>query len=274
MKFSRRRAIAAGIACVASPIATAFAGAYRDVAYQSGGLNIQAYFYRPAGAGSFPLVIYNHGSREHAEHKSVPWVKIAGLFVDAGYAVLIPERRGYGTSDGPTWSDAVGKDTGAAFIQRCNEEADDVIAAAAFAAQFPAVDHSRIGVVGWSLGGIVTMLAIARSTAFRAAIDQAGGALNWRRNPDLQAALEDAARAAKCPVMLMDSENDAAPEDIPSLADLMAKANLPHDSRMYPPYTPASNPGHMPPGHLIFEAAGIPIWGRDATTFLDAHVKP
>src|SRR5579862_119642 len=185
--ISRRQAIA-GFAAAALPALlprNAAALPYEEITYPSGRLTIQAYLYRPLGAGPFPTIIYNHGSREGYESQSVPWVRIGGLFVDAGYAVLVPERRGYGKSDGSSWSEAAGHDVGQRFLDRCQAEADDVLAGASYAAALPFVDGSRLGIIGWSLGGIVSMFAVARSKVFRAAIDQAGGDLTWRHSPAL-----------------------------------------------------------------------------------------
>jgi dipeptidyl aminopeptidase/acylaminoacyl peptidase len=36
---------------------------YETVFYPSGKLKIEAYVYKPEGAGPFPVIIYNHGSR-------------------------------------------------------------------------------------------------------------------------------------------------------------------------------------------------------------------
>ena len=104
--------------------------AYAEVFYPSGRLRIQAYLYRPDGAGPFPTVIYNHGSRPPArERQSVPFEHIGRLLTRAGYAVLVTERRGYGRSDGPTWSQEVGANPGR-VVPRLEAETDDVLAAA------------------------------------------------------------------------------------------------------------------------------------------------
>ena len=175
------------------------------------------------------------------------------------------ERRGC-SSDGPTWSDAVGKDSGATALQRRTSRR---LLLRRCGANFPHGRSQRIGVVGWSLGGIVTLLAIARTATRRST-------RRWRWSR--QAGSRGARRrgeVGEVPGHADGFESDAAPEDIPSVADVMAKANLPHDVRMYPPYATASNPGHVPAaGHHLRGAGGIPIWGRDTTAFLDAHVRP
>lgn len=271
-----RRRILGGIAATAMPMlssGSARAEAYTEVSYRSGELRIAGFLYQPAGAGPFPAIIYNHGSRAAAERQPVPWVRLAALYVSAGYAVLVTERRGYGTSDGPTWTDAVGRDVTSRFIDRLEAETDDVLAAVEFLGTVPFVDRSRLGIVGWSLGGIVTLFAIARSKAFRAAVDQAGGVLTWRMSPALQAALTEAVRRAACPVLLLDAENDAAPEAIPALSRAMDAAQLPHKTIIYPPYMPSQPTRGTAPGHAIFAAEGIPIWGNDAVAFLDTYLK-
>jgi dipeptidyl aminopeptidase/acylaminoacyl peptidase len=101
---SRRRVIAgvaaAGLVPLLAPCVSRAQQPYTEISYQSSGLRIQGYFYQPAGSGPFPTLIYNHGSRDGFERRSIPWVRLAGLYVAAGYAVLVSERRGYGRSDG------------------------------------------------------------------------------------------------------------------------------------------------------------------------------
>src|SRR4051812_15714264 len=46
----------------AAPSQPAAESTYTEVFYPSGSLRIQAYLYKPAGNGPFPMVIYNHGS--------------------------------------------------------------------------------------------------------------------------------------------------------------------------------------------------------------------
>lgn len=272
LKLTRRRIIAGLGAAAAVAPCRAQAEPYSEVFYPSGALRIQAYLYRPAGAGPFPAIIYNHGSRAGLERRPVPWVRLAGLYVSAGYAVLVPERRGYGKSDGPSWSETVGNATGPIVVGRCEAETDDVLAGADFLAAQPFVDRNRFGIVGWSLGGIVTLFAIARSKIFKAAVDQAGGVLTWRFSAPLRQALADAVRTANCPVLMMDAENDAAPEAIPNLAQGLPPGG-PSRAVMYPPFSPSHPEARIAPGHLLFAAEGIPVWGKDAVGFLDTFLK-
>jgi dienelactone hydrolase len=242
-------------------------------AIRAAGCAFRAISITPPGQARFRPVIYNHGSRAGFERRPIPWARVAGVYTAAGYAVLVPERRGYGQSDGPAWSEAVGRDVGSVLIARLQAEADDVLAAVEYLRSVPSADMTRLAIAGWSLGGIITLFAISRSRSFRAAVDQAGGVLMWRRSPPLQAALSQAARAATCPVLLMDAENDAAPEAMPTLSQAMDGAGLPHRLIMYPAFTPTVHEAAVAAGHLLFSGEGLPIWGRDAVRFFDTYLR-
>ena len=86
--------------------------AYTEVFYPSGSLRIHAFLYRPSGVGPFPVVIYNHGARTGRPRRPEPNEYIGRLLTGAGYMVLIPERRGYGASEGPTLGQAIRNDMG------------------------------------------------------------------------------------------------------------------------------------------------------------------
>ncbi|MBV8357672.1 MAG: hypothetical protein JO189_07010, partial [Deltaproteobacteria bacterium] len=85
---------------------------YTEISYQSSGLRIQGYFYQPDGPTLSRPSSTTTGRAPGFERRPIPRVRLAGLYVAAGHAVLVPERRGYGRSDGPAWSEAVGRDVG------------------------------------------------------------------------------------------------------------------------------------------------------------------
>lgn len=246
---------------------------YSTIYYQNGNLKIEAYLYKPEGAGPFPVVIYNHGSRAGQERTEVPFKYVATVLVAQGYAVLVPERRGYGKSDGQTFSEEVGGDVGQKLIHRFEEESTDLIAALDYLKTVNFVDFKRKAIMGWSHGGVATILtASKREDAFRAVIDQAGGALSWKRSTALQNALTEAARKIKAPVLCMDAENDATTDAVKTVASAVRSAGTPEKTIIYPPFTPTSNPSNIAPGHLIFSAQGISIWQNDLLTFLKPHL--
>ncbi len=247
--------------------------AYTEVFYPSGSLRIQAYLYKPQGDGPFPVVIYNHGSRAGRERRAVPFEYIGKLLTRAGYAVLVPERRGYGGSDGPTWSEDVGNDRGQRFIARLQEETDDVLAAREYLRTLPFADPKRIGIMGWSLGGIVTMFAVSRSTTFAVAIDQAGAALTWDGSAQVRSALIAAAEKGMTPALLLVAQNDRTTASITTLADIFTKRGVPHRMVIYEPFTPPQAGGAaIAPGHLVFSAQGTQVWERDVLEFLGRYL--
>src|SRR5262245_12841092 len=88
-------AIAAGTCGLAGQ--TTSRPSHETVHYTNDGLRLEAYLYRPSGPGPFPLVVHRHSGTD----PGTGWgAVIARLLTDAGYAVLVPERRGTGNSEG------------------------------------------------------------------------------------------------------------------------------------------------------------------------------
>ena len=265
--------ISAALLCLAAAAAHGQAGkdtAYTEVFYASGDLRIQAYLYRPDGEGRFAAVIYNHGSRDGREQQSLPFEHIGRMLTKAGYAVLVPERRGYGKSDGAPWWREVGNDP-YRVVTRLQAETDDVLAGVAYLGSLSFIDARRIGIMGWSFGGVVTMMAVSRSAAFAVAVDQAGGALTWQGNGSMRAALIDAAEKATTPTLFMVAKNDRTTASITTLAGIYASRGLPHRMILYDDFTPREG-GRAAPGHAVFSAQGTSVWEGDVVEFLGRYL--
>ena len=190
------------------------------------------------------------------------------MLASQGYLVLVPERRGYGKSDGRTFNEEVGTDVGSKMIARLEAEADDVLAAITYAATIDGADLSRLALVGFSQGGSVSIRAASKRPDVRALVDQAGGSLTWPRSPDLRRALTDWAKALKMPVLCMDAANDATTDAVKAVCDAAHGAGAETRVTIYPAFTPASNPENIAPGHLIFaQGAGVAIWRQDVIAF-------
>lgn len=245
--------------------------AYTEVFYPSGALRIQAYLYQPAGSGPFPVVIYNHGSREGNERRPTPFQHIGRLLTGAGYLVLVPERRGYGNSDGPTSSSETGGG-GQRVTDRLQAETDDVLAAVDYLRTLPVADMKRLGIMGWSFGGAVTMFAVSRSAAFAAAVNQAGGALTWNFNGAMRNELAAAARKTTTPTLLMVAQNDRTTASITTLADIYKERGIPHRTVIYEPFVPQQGSAGVAPGHMVFSSQGVQVWQKDALEFLDRYL--
>ena len=262
----------AGEARAQSPVQQSDTAPYTTVFYQNGTLKLEAYLYKPDGDGPFPVVIYNHGSRAGAERSERPFTFVGRLLTSAGYAVLVPERRGYGKSDGQTFSEEIGFDRSERYVRRLDAEAGDVLAALALLKTVPWVDTRRVAIMGWSFGGIVSVFAASREPRFFAVVDQAGGALTWAGSHALQAALPEAARKIRSPLLCMGAENDATTENVKKVCGAAKAAGADAQLLMYPPFTPAHTPPNVAPGHLIFSAEGVSHWDKDVLRFLDQHV--
>ena len=245
--------------------------AYETVFYPSGELKIEAYVFKPEGAGPFPVVIYNHGSRSGHEREERPFAYVGAMLTRSGYLVVVPERRGYGKSDGPTFDETVGEDHGPRFVARVQQETDDMLAAVEFVKALPYADTHRMGVMGWSFGGIVSVFAASRSTAFRAVVDQAGAALTWDRSPAMQAALKEAAGKIQIPLLGMVAKNDRTTESVEAVVHEAEAHGATAKLIVYPPFRPQDAAG-VAPGHMIFGREGWQLWEEDVKQFLGKNL--
>lgn len=239
--------------------------------YTSGKLKIEAYVYRPEGAGPFPVVIYNHGSRAGHEREERPFAYVGEMLASGGYVVVVPERRGYGKSDGPTFAETVGEDRGPRFVARVQEETDDMLASVEFVKTLPYADGNRVGVMGWSFGGIISVFAASRSSAFRAVVDQAGAALTWDHSPAMQAALKEAAGKIRIPLLGMVAKNDRTTESVKAVVHEAEAHGSAARLIVYPPFKPQEAAG-VAPGHMIFGREGWKIWEADVKEFFGKHL--
>ncbi len=120
-----------------------------------GDLEIPAFVFRPlqtAGVKSHPALVWVHENiRGHLYEHYVPYIRQATA---KGYVVIAPEYRG-SIGYSPQLYEAI--DYG-------GSEVDDVVTAASvLAIRYPMVDPQRIGIIGWSHGGMITLLSIFRN---------------------------------------------------------------------------------------------------------------
>jgi dienelactone hydrolase len=242
---------------------------HSTIFYRNGNLNLEAYFYTPSGPGPFPLVVYNHGSRANQEKVEWPALYIARVLVPAGYAVLVPERRGYGQSDGKTFTEDIGPDErGQRFVDRLAAEASDVNAAIAYARASLPIDTTRVAMMGYSFGGIIATIAAAGGGGLAAVVDQAPGALNWNKSAELRAELIAAAKKIRAPIWCGAAANDATTENASAICAAARSAGAEAQVKIYPPFVPPTNSNPRAPGHALFAAIGVDIWKQDVLAFL------
>jgi carboxymethylenebutenolidase len=249
---------------------------FQTLFYTSEGLRLEAYLFRPDGPGPFPLVVYNHGSRAADARSERPLEYVARLLLPQGYAVLVPERRGYGKSEGATLVEEIGTDRGAKFVARLEAEARDALAAVDYVTGRPELrlDAKRMAMVGYSFGGMVTTIAMGRDRRFAAAVAQAPGARNWIDKPDIQGALMKAARLIRTPMFCAVAENDTQTESTRAICEAVRASQVPAEVKIYPRFVP---PGAAEEtagvGHAIFGPAGVAIWRDDLVAFLRKYLS-
>ena len=128
---------------------------FQKVSYRSrvGDLDIPAYVFQPLDKGpakSRAAMVWVHGGVHGNWGLTMfPFVKEA---VERGYVIIAPDYRG---SIG--YGEAYHKE-----IDYGGYEVDDVISAAGYLASLPHVDPARVGIMGWSHGGYITLLSIFR----------------------------------------------------------------------------------------------------------------
>jgi carboxymethylenebutenolidase len=238
-----------------------------EIRVPSGGRALAAYLYVPPGPGPFPALVLNHGSTIHPGTSDVCRPGTAAVLTAWGYAVLLPHRHGYGNSEGLPWRQEVTAEFGTAeydhaLAARLAREAEDVVAVVDWLGARPEVVPDRLGVIGSSFGGVVSLLAAAHRSGLRSAVNFAGAAMNWERTPTLRATMLEAVRRLAVPIALVQAENDHSTAPTWELAAELRRLGKPHDARVFPAFGLTADEGHL------FFQNGAPIWGPWVRAFL------
>jgi dipeptidyl aminopeptidase/acylaminoacyl peptidase len=150
-------------------------GAVEDIAFRSrGGTEVHGQIVKPPDYTSgrrYPTLLWIHGGPNGQDDHSLElWGYGPSLerqfFATHGYVVLAINYRG-GTGRGAAYARAILADWG-------HKEVEDLLAGVDYAIARGIADPQRLGVGGWSYGGILTDYTIASDTRFKAAISGAG----------------------------------------------------------------------------------------------------
>lgn len=240
-------------------------------------LSLRAQLWKPAGAGSHPAVLFNHGSYRNTQALTPSDAATLGsVFAQHGYVFLFLYRqgiglsKGQGTADGELMSRAA-ETEGVEARNRVQmqllegEELAEASAALAYLRTRSFVDANRIVLVGHSFGGSLSLLMAARDARIRAVVLFGAAAASWGQSPALRTKLLGAVARTEAPVLIVHARNDYSIAPGQALAAEMQRLRKPHALKIYPPFGTSAAEGH----NIVFR--GAPTWESDVFAFLRAH---
>ncbi len=133
------------------------------IKYLSDGLKVIAYLATPLQAGKYPGIIYNRGGNK--EFGKITPQKVAFILAQMaswGYVVSASQYRGV--------------DGGEGIEEFGGADVDDVLNLIPIMQNHDMVHPDKLGIYGWSRGGMMTYLTLMKTNVFRAAI--VGGGLS------------------------------------------------------------------------------------------------
>jgi len=134
-----------------------------EITYLSDGLKIESYAAIPKKEGKHPEIIYNRGGNRdfgaiqpfRGKRKKAIAVFFSKM-ANEGYVVIGCNYRGCGKSEG---SDEFG-----------GNDVNDVLNLINVVKEIPKADKTKVGMYGWSRGGMMTYLSLALSNEIKAAV--------------------------------------------------------------------------------------------------------
>ncbi len=188
------------------------------------GTKVSGLFFKPADAGDkkLPFILFIHGGPVAQDDYGFDFTR--QMLAAGGYGVAAVNYRG-SNGRGLDFSKAIYADWG-------NLEVQDLLGATDYLVKEGKIDPEKLGIGGWSYGGILTDYTIATDTRFKAACSGAGSAmqlsmygidqylLQWNEEIGLPWVKEDLERymklsypfthadKIKTPTLFMASEND------------------------------------------------------------------
>lgn len=131
-------------------------------AYRSDGLLVRGIMVAPRTPGPYPVIIFNHGGVMQWGRIILPEILEFHGLAERGYIVLASTYRGESGSEGSPSMDG--------------GDVADVLALLALIDEIPGADAERVGVWGFSRGGLVTYHTLTRTDGLKAAVIVGGPA--------------------------------------------------------------------------------------------------
>jgi dienelactone hydrolase len=242
---------------------------------------LETAIYRPSGAGPFPLVVIVHGKSgptEDARAVRPGFQNAAHWFVEHGFAVAVPLRRGYGRSQGDV-ADLVGTCDDLDYFATALRTARDLNAVIAFMQKQSFIIASQVVAIGHSHGAIGLFgVAYEPPPGLIGVINFAGGTGDWA--PWIKAHLQGEGRICRGAEKLVESarklgerntlpqlwlyaENDRSFG--PALAQAMFKG---YSEKSRGPVSFKKMPPWSRDGHLMFMKGEASAWAPAVGAFL------
>ena len=134
---------------------------FSRITYLSDGLKVKGFAAVPKKPGKYPCIIFNRGgNREFGAINERMLLRFFGTVASWGYIVVGSQYRG---NDGGEGKEEFG-----------GKDVNDVVNLVAVLGQIDKADTSRIGMYGWSRGGMMTYSALTKTNKIKAAVIGAG----------------------------------------------------------------------------------------------------
>jgi dienelactone hydrolase len=237
---------------------------------------VEVTLFKPAGAGPFPMLIWNHGDVElgSLSLKGARYREplMAHEFVDMGLAVAVVSRPGVGKSEGTYARSFNPGDADATYKGRIH--AKELLAVWPQLQELPWVNKQQLIIAGQSAGGFASVAAAnMQIPELKAALTFSGGRTDMtstspatHRNEVMIRGFAESGKGANAPLMMIFAENDSRytantiRESYKAFVDAGGKATL----ALYPP--------RAVDGHFVYHEPNL--WREEVRKFLmDAGLK-
>ena len=136
---------------------------FYSISYLSDGLKINGFLTQPKKEGKYPAIIFNRGGNRNFGALDInSTIYLTARLAQAGYVVIASNYRGGGGSEG--------------MEEFGGKEINDVIILPEVLKEIKKADTEKIGMYGWSRGGMMTYLALTKMDNIKAAA--VGGAVS------------------------------------------------------------------------------------------------